>query len=325
MHRRCLRVLPLASLLCLGTIARSSDVDVHLRNEYQNKMLILRSFYSGNSLHFDSEGNLREPAIPGDWTVEGVVRVEDVSVSGDRLRIRGSRLHLGWDRTAGLEEVHDYDGQKPDKNEKKNRSVQIDAELSTGGATAEAADAAFARIFLSSQDSFADLVPDYWKPCVRTAVGVAGDEASDSCRFSAELLAVPGVAIPGTTPPPDSRANPAAPREIQHLGPTRPPPQAPPDGVFHVGRGVTAPRVVSQPGVEFTEYARRAKFQGVVTLKLVVDRSGDPTNVRILSPLGCGLDAQAVRTVKSWKFNPGTKEGEPVAVEIAVETDFHLY
>jgi TonB family protein len=326
MRRFSVRALALATMLCVAVFAppfaRSSDMDQHLR-EYQNKMFILRSFYQGSSFHFDSEGNLREPAVPGDWTVEGVVRVENVSLSGDHLKIRASRLHLGWDRTAGLEEVHDYDGQKLDKNEKKNRSIEIDAELST--ATADATDAAFARIFLSSQDTFTDLVPDYWKPCVRNAVGVADEKDFNSCRFSAELLAVPGVAIPGTTPPSDSRANPAAPREIQHLGSPRRPPQAPPDGVFRVGRGVTPPRVVSQPGVEFTDYARKAKFQGVVTLKLVVDRSGNPTDVRILSPLGCGLDAQAVRTVESWKFNPGTKDGEPVAVEIAVETDFHLY
>lgn len=328
-HIPCLPLLAATVRLALFAIAvpaQASDVEQHLRDEYRNKTLILRNFYGGNSLHFESSGNLREGAIPGDWTVDGVVHVEDITLSGDHLKIRARRMHLGWERGSGLEELHDQVGKgKPDKDEKKTRALEIEADLGPGGATAEATDAAFARIFLSSQDSFAELVPAYWKPCVRTAVGVADEDAADSCRFSAELLAVPGVAIPGTTPPPDSRANPAAPREIQHLGSPRPPPQAPPDGVFHVGRGVTAPRVVSQPGIEFTEDARKAKFQGVVTLKLVVDRSGNPTNIRILSPLGCGLDAQAVRTVQSWRFNPATKDGDPVAVEIAVDTEFRLY
>jgi len=96
-------------------------------------------------------------------------------------------------------------------------------------------------------------------------------------------------------------------------------------GVFHVGGGVSPPRVIYQPEPEFSEEARKAKYQGVCTLGLIVGADGRPSNIRVLSSLGMGLDEKAIEAVKNWKFEPAMKEGHPVRVEIAVEVDFHLY
>src|ERR1700736_1847783 len=96
-------------------------------------------------------------------------------------------------------------------------------------------------------------------------------------------------------------------------------------GVFHVGGGVSAPRVIYQPDVEFSDEARKAKYQGTCTLMLVVDAAGRPTNIRVGSSLGMGLDEKAIEAVRKWRFEPAMKNGHPVAVEIAVEVDFHLY
>jgi protein TonB len=95
--------------------------------------------------------------------------------------------------------------------------------------------------------------------------------------------------------------------------------------VFRMGKGVVAPRVIYQTDPEFSEEARKAKFQGNCVLGLVVDANGHPTNIRILNALGMGLDEKAIESVKGWKFEPGKKDGHDVAVEIAVEVDFHLY
>ncbi len=96
-------------------------------------------------------------------------------------------------------------------------------------------------------------------------------------------------------------------------------------GVFRIGKGVTPPRVIYQTDPEFSEEARKAKYQGTCVLGLVVDANGRPTAIRVLSALGMGLDEKAIESVKNWKFEPGKKDGHDVAVEIAVEVDFHLY
>ncbi len=96
-------------------------------------------------------------------------------------------------------------------------------------------------------------------------------------------------------------------------------------GVFRVGAGVSPPVPIYQPEPEFSEEARKAKYQGVCTLGLVVGTDGRPTNIRVLSSLGMGLDEKAIEAVKNWKFEPGKKDGHAVATEIAVEVEFHLY
>jgi periplasmic protein TonB len=96
-------------------------------------------------------------------------------------------------------------------------------------------------------------------------------------------------------------------------------------GIFHVGGGVSPPRAIFQPEPEFSEEARKAKYQGVCTLGLIVGTDGRPTNIRVLNSLGMGLDEKAIEAVKNWKFEPAMKDGHPVRVEIAVEVDFHLY
>jgi len=96
-------------------------------------------------------------------------------------------------------------------------------------------------------------------------------------------------------------------------------------GAFRVGNGVSAPRVIYQTEPEFSEEARKAKFQGTCILGLVVDAEGHPTNIHVVSSLGMGLDEKAIESVKDWKFEPGQKNGHPVPTTINVDVDFHLY
>jgi periplasmic protein TonB len=96
-------------------------------------------------------------------------------------------------------------------------------------------------------------------------------------------------------------------------------------GTYRPGRGVTPPRPIYSPDPEFSEEARKAKYQGTCTLMIVVSADGKPTNIRVVNSLGMGLDEKAIETVKTWRFEPGMKDGHPVNVEMAVEVDFHLY
>ena len=96
-------------------------------------------------------------------------------------------------------------------------------------------------------------------------------------------------------------------------------------GVFSVGNGVTAPRAIFTPEPEYSDEARKAKFQGIVTLWVVIGADGKPKNLSLARSLGMGLDEKALAAVKTWKFQPGMKDGHPVAVQISIEVNFHLY
>jgi TonB family protein len=96
-------------------------------------------------------------------------------------------------------------------------------------------------------------------------------------------------------------------------------------GVYSVGGGVSAPRVLYQPEPEFSEEARKAKYQGVVGLNVIVGADGRIHQAQVVRSLGMGLDEKAIEGVKLWKFDPAKKDGRPVAVAVYVEVDFHLY
>lgn len=96
-------------------------------------------------------------------------------------------------------------------------------------------------------------------------------------------------------------------------------------GVFRVGGGVSAPRALQTPDPEYSEEARKAKYQGVCILWLIVGPDGHPRDVKVARSLGMGLDQKAIEAVKKWTFEPAMKDGKPVAVQINVEVNFRLY
>jgi TonB family protein len=96
-------------------------------------------------------------------------------------------------------------------------------------------------------------------------------------------------------------------------------------GVFRIGGGVSAPKAIFAPDPEYSEEARKAKYQGTVVLSLVVGADGVPRDIKVARSVGLGLDEKAIETVKTWKFDPGTKDGKAVATYATIEVAFHLY
>ena len=95
-------------------------------------------------------------------------------------------------------------------------------------------------------------------------------------------------------------------------------------GVFRVGGGVSPPRALYSPNPEYSDEARRAKYEGVCVLSLVVGPDGLPRDIRVARSLGMGLDEKAIEAVKQWRFNPALKDGRPVAAAINIEVNFRL-
>ena len=97
-------------------------------------------------------------------------------------------------------------------------------------------------------------------------------------------------------------------------------------GIYKLGDiGVTAPIAKFTPEPDFSEEARKAKYQGTVTLAAVIGPDGRPRNLRVVRSLGMGLDEKALEKVKTWLFEPGKKNGQPVSVAMTLEVDFRLF
>ena len=95
--------------------------------------------------------------------------------------------------------------------------------------------------------------------------------------------------------------------------------------LYKVGGQVAAPKAIFQPNAEFTDTARKAKYQGNCVLSLTVDAHGMPENVKVDRHLDYGLDESALSTVKRYRFRPAMMKDGPVPVAINVVVSFKLY
>jgi len=97
-------------------------------------------------------------------------------------------------------------------------------------------------------------------------------------------------------------------------------------GVYRPGNGIVLPTVVFEKKPQYTAEAMRAKVQGTVWLECVVNPDGTVGSVDVTRSLdqSFGLDQEAVKAAKQWRFRPGTRFGEPVAVLVTIELTFTL-
>ena len=96
--------------------------------------------------------------------------------------------------------------------------------------------------------------------------------------------------------------------------------------VFVPGNGVTAPVATKQVRSSYTPEAMERRIQGTVTLDCVVLDDGTVGELSVSQSLDnrYGLDLEAVKALRQWQFAPGTRDGKPVAVRIAVAMPFSL-
>ena len=94
---------------------------------------------------------------------------------------------------------------------------------------------------------------------------------------------------------------------------------------FKIGGGVSAPRILKHVNAQFSEQARRAKYQGVCLISLIIDAHGMPQDVKVKRALGMGLDEKAIEAIRNYRFTPAMKSGKPVASYATMEVSFRLY
>jgi protein TonB len=98
-------------------------------------------------------------------------------------------------------------------------------------------------------------------------------------------------------------------------------------GAARVGdKGLTPPQPVKEPKPQYTADAMRAKIQGTVGLECVVKADGTVGDVRVVKSLDAtyGLDDEAVKVAKQWRFKPGRKKGKAVPVVVTLDFAFNL-
>jgi TonB family protein len=182
-----------------------------------------------------------------------------------------------------------------------------------------------------------------YMPAMAAALGGADEPVAEVTMDLAELSAAPipdsRFEIPGGYQtaamedllsalfPAAQAVPPGGPKaEIPRAETVRIQPAAPPPGpgVYRVGGGVSAPKLVERYEPSYTEEARAARVQGSVLLYVVVRSDGTAGQIRVLRSLDPGLDQRAVEAVSTWKFTPGMKDGMPVSVEAQIEVNFRL-
>ena len=97
-------------------------------------------------------------------------------------------------------------------------------------------------------------------------------------------------------------------------------------GAYREGNGVTSPVLIHETKPNYTGEAMRARIQGLVKLEAIVMPDGSVGDVRVVHSLDqqFGLDKEAIKTLRQWRFKPGMRLGQPVPVLILVEISFTL-
>ncbi len=95
--------------------------------------------------------------------------------------------------------------------------------------------------------------------------------------------------------------------------------------------GVTPPKLIHVVDARFSKEARKAGRKVIDKnfphniIRLTVDKQGMPTNLCLLQSVGYGLDAEAGKAVRQYRFKPAMKDGLPIEVPVTVQVSFRLY
>jgi len=236
-------------------------------------------------------------------------------VTPDRLRLEGQRVfyYFAANRLAAF----DFNVVKNRKEPPCQPLVDIDIQLDQPLGSAGEAQAILAKVFAFSKKDFVDSLPDLWRGYAIRNFDFDSAKPGE-LRFTMEEPAPREKKHHEDSKPADasSPAQPGSPPAAETPASER---------TFSVGNGVSAPRPLQTPEPEYSQAARYEKYQGAVTVSVIVDKEGKVGKIELVRPLGLGLDEQAAVQMKTWRFGPAKHDGEPVAVAMNIEIHFALY
>lgn len=98
-------------------------------------------------------------------------------------------------------------------------------------------------------------------------------------------------------------------------------------GAFQAGvNGVGVPVCLYCPIPQYSDEARKAKYQGTVVLQVTITTDGRAVNISVVKGPGLGLEEKAIEAVRSWRFKAAIgPSGRPVPTLVPIEVTFRLY
>ena len=272
--------------LCSTAIAADSDLEKSLTSKYKDQVLILRHPIDSNSQRYNSGGELLSGGKEGPWTVNAAIEINEIHVTQDKLIIDGKRRVYGFDsRQNRLLPVKVKERDKP--------RVTLEISLDSPLVSVEQVETVLHRIFANNAGELTESVPVYWRSFLAKQYGVPNPDASQTVAQ-------------------DSGGSNSAARDELNVVKLDP-------------KTIKPPRPVSTPDPSYSEVAKHLQFKGTMVLTGIIDATGKVRQVRIVRPVGFGLDEKGIEAVHSWKFKPATHDGKPVAVEMGLEISFNLY
>lgn len=260
---------------------------------YQGKPMMLRNSYCGRNLKFDQDGNLLSGGKSGSWTmcrdivITEIQKATHVDRNETRLKLKGRRIHWYYDsKTSSFRDLTESPAaKKSDAYQEMLKPQVVSIEVQL---PAQADDAA-AEAALDAL--FYKSEEDFAKSVPEVW----------RCFFHTE----PNATICGS--------------EGSIVGQIMPLKQG--ESI----RGTKPPQPILAPSPDYPSEIMRAGFHGAVLLTTTVGTDGHVTDIRITRPLGLGIDELAAAKVSKWKFKPAVREGEPVAVRVAIETALNVW
>jgi len=282
-----------AGFLLLTPLAQAhllDDAAKELEKQHKGEILRVRELVADSKIRYDAAGHLTGKWHAGRWTWHSSVELVGVEAKGRTFRIKANRLLLNYDQTT--------------QRFASVRAGTVEIEIETAPDINGKIDLTkeWNKAFLIPTEDYPLDMQPYWRPFISCIIRPNTDE----CRYYETESQKPDVY--SLKPAPSSGWKPNYP------------------GVYTVGGEVKPPKMLSNSEPTYTDIARQARVSGTVILEVIIRKNGLADIVRVIRPLGYGLEESAAEwLLNKTKFTPAKLNGNPVDVHLEVVVNFHLY
>jgi TonB family protein len=301
----------LLSVVAGSGISWAQDAEAALK-QFEDKTLILRHPLQADFQRYDADGKvLKGGGKEGSWAVLSGILIDRVTVAPDKLHVEGHRIFFLFPKQKLV--LFEFTRRKAFKGPPFSPSLNVEIILDKPVDSAEQALTVLSRVFALKTDDFLESLPDFWHAYLVdhhfSYDASQKKEAEDRWREEVDTKNKP-VQNVQSEPTKDSNDADFHERVVYPIG---------------TDSGVKAPKPKYTPEPAFSEIARYEEFQGIAVVNVIVGSDGKVHRVRLVRPLGMGLDENAQSTLQTWRFQPATRNGQPVAVEMNIEIAFDLF